>query len=100
MDQAMLQKIARLRRLAGQQGKPFDVMRFANEPGYARATLTALLDTEDEETLVVGMALMGAMFPAAPAAPPATAPAPVAKPAPPADGKPAGGSQRYVGRLR
>ena len=35
-------------------------MRFANEPGYARATLTALLDTEDEETLVVGMALMGA----------------------------------------
>lgn len=97
MDQAMLQKIARLRRLAGQQGKPFDVMRFANEPGYAQVTLTALLDTEDEETLVVGMALMGAMFPAAPAAP---APAPAAKPAAPADGKPAGGSQRYVGRLR
>lgn len=90
MDQAMLQKIARLRRLAGQQGKPFDVMRFASEPDYARATLSTVLDTEDEETLVVGMALMGAMFPVAPPAAPRS---PAAPPTAPSDNK-------YVGRLR
>jgi hypothetical protein len=99
MDQATLQKIARLRRLAGQQGKHFDVMRFTSEPDYARATLGTMLDTEDEETLVVGMALMGAMFPASPAAAsapisvPATKPAPAEKPAVAPDNK-------YVGRLR
>ncbi|WP_119156904.1 hypothetical protein [Caldimonas tepidiphila] len=95
MDQASLQKIARLRTLAARQGKNFDVVRFATDREFALQTLTAVMDTTDEELLMAGLELMNSlrMIPEPqPAAPPAAA-----KPAG-APSEPSGG--RYVGRLR
>jgi hypothetical protein len=96
MEQKTLQLIAKLRRLAGKHGKPFDVLRFSQDSEYAKTTLSDLVDTEDEELILVGLSLQQAMSSSTSskveevrvAAPPA----PAAAPAP--------GVRSYVGRLR
>ena len=98
MEQRTLQLIAKLRRLAGQHGKPFDVLRFSQDRDYAADTLSGLVDTEDEELIMVGLSLQQAML---------TTPAPAVEevrvstrattsepPAPPS------GVRSYIGRLR
>lgn len=76
MDRVLLQEITHMRRLASQQGKPFDLMRFTIDSAYARATLEAVLETGDAEVRRVGQTLMEAMFP------PASEPAPLRSTAP------------------
>ena len=102
MEQATLIKIARLRTLSARHGKPFDVVRFATDAGFARDTLQQVLDTDQEDLLVLGLDVMNALGmvkvdatvqprPAAPPAPAVATPRLVPKPAP---------QQQYVGRLR
>jgi hypothetical protein len=61
MEQATLLKMARLRTLAARQGKPFDVIRFASEREFAKATLKFLLEHGDEELRTAGRAVMQAL---------------------------------------
>ncbi|GAA6141996.1 hypothetical protein [Hydrogenophaga sp. 5NK40-0174] len=61
MEQKTLQLIAKLRRLAGRQGKPFDVLKFSEDSEYAQSTLTGLMDTDDEDVLVTGLSLQQAL---------------------------------------
>lgn len=61
MEHSTLLKIARLRRMAARQGKAFDVARFATDPQFARDTLTRVLDTDDAQILMLGLALMDAL---------------------------------------
>jgi hypothetical protein len=102
MDQSTLIKIARLRTLAARQGKAFDVVRFVGDSQFANEVLTRVMDTDDEDVIVLGLQLMQALglgtaapAPAAPPAPPPRTP-PAAAPAelPPAK------TERYIGRLR
>lgn len=102
MDQSTLIKIARLRTLAARQGKAFDVVRFAGERAFAKQVLANVMDTDDENVLVLGLQLMqalGLMETAGPLAPSAAsgAAAPAQKVAAPRSPKP---DQQYVGRLR
>lgn len=101
MDQATLQKIARLRTLSARQGKSFDVVQFATDHEFAKKTLIQVMDTSDEELLLVGLEVMNAlqMIPAAKSAPAVPA---AAKTASVSDEKPTNSTieQRYVGRLR
>lgn len=92
MDQNTLLKIARLRSLAARHGKAFDVVRFAEDPAFARQTLTQLLDTNESELLVAGLELMNALKMMAPMEPPRTAA--------PSAAEPSEHDKRYVGRLR
>ncbi|MBT9551605.1 MAG: hypothetical protein IV088_12190 [Hydrogenophaga sp.] len=99
MNPATLQLIARFRKLAGRQGKPFDVMRFVADAAYARGCLALALDTDDEELLLAGLQLQESMGLNAPAA----APPPAASASPPPNGKaepPASQRNHYIGRLR
>lgn len=99
MEQKTLQLIAKLRRLAGRQGKPFDVLKFSEDSGYAQSTLSQLMDTEDEEILVTGLSLQQAMtsLPTAPSAQEVVVkPDPVS--AAPTDVP--SGVRSYIGRLR
>ena len=103
MEQSTLIKIARLRTLAARHGKAFDVVRFAGDRQFAQSTLQTVLDTDDENLMVLGLELMDALkmvtvdarpaAAAAPAARPATASAPAPAPAPPV-------ANKYIGRLR
>lgn len=97
MEQSTLIKIARLRTLAARQGKAFDVVRFAGDRQFAQATLQSVLDTDDEELVVLGLELMDALkmvtLNQAPAA------VPVA-PQQAAQAAQATKASRYVGRLR
>lgn len=103
MEQATLIKIARLRTLSARHGKPFDVVRFATDANFARDTLQQVLDTDQEDLLVLGLDVMNALGmvkvdaavqprPVAVTAPAVALPRVVPKPAPQA--------QQYVGRLR
>ncbi len=96
MEQSTLIKIARLRTLAARKGRAFDVARFAQDRGFAQATLQALMDTDDEDLLLLGLELMQALGMVGADQTAATAPAP---PAPPPKPKPEIDT-RYVGRLR
>ena len=106
MEQSTLIKIAKLRTLAARQGKAFDVVRFVGDKAFAQATLIAVLDTEDEALMLLGLELMdalkmvqlsnGAAPPAA--AKPSVAAVPSSAPAPPSS--PPSTPDRYVGRLR
>jgi hypothetical protein len=99
VEQSTLIKIARLRTLAARHGKAFDVVRFAGDRQFAQSTLQTVLDTDDENLMLLGLELMDALkmvtvdarpvqAPAArPAAPPAPAPAPDV-------------GNKYIGRLR
>lgn len=102
MEQSTLLKIARLRTLAARKGRAFDVARFATDRAFAEATLHTLMDTDDEDLLVLGLEVMQSLgFVKADQAPPPAA-APVPAPAPksqPKEGKDEIAS-RYVGRLR
>lgn len=105
MEQSTLLKIARLRTLAARKGRAFDVARFATDRTFAEATLHALMDTEDEDLLVLGLEVMQALgfVKADQATPPAEpAPAPTPKPKDEKDAKGAKSeiASRYVGRLR
>jgi hypothetical protein len=99
MEQQTLLKIARLRTHAARSGRAFDVVRFAQDRAFAKATLQQLMDSDDETLIVLGLELMQALgmvkldATAEPAAPAAAAAAP---PAPPKDDR----SDRYIGRLR
>jgi hypothetical protein len=61
MEQATLIKIARLRTLSARHGKPFDVVRFATDAVFARDTLQQVLDTDQEDLLVLGLDVMNAL---------------------------------------
>jgi hypothetical protein len=97
MDQSTLLKIARLRTLAARHGKAFDVVRFATDRSFAQQTLQQVLDTDNEELLLAGLALMDAlqMVSVGQSPPAAPAPAVAPEPAPPSPSK-----DRYIGRLR
>ena len=99
MEQIVLQKIARLRSLAAKQGQAFDVVRFACDAVYARQTLVALLSTDDENLLVLGLELLQALgmvdLNLAPPNPPADVPT-----QPPTQTDIAKASRSYVGTLR
>lgn len=103
MDQSTLLKIARLRTLAARKGRAFDVARFAGDRAFAEATLHTLVDTDDEDLLVLGLEVMQALgFVKADQAPPPAAEAPAAgpKPKPAAQDTKDQVASRYVGRLR
>ena len=92
MEQASLLKIARLRTLAARQGRPFDVVRFAGDPGYAEQILRTLTNTDQEDLILLSLEVMNAlgMVRLDPSAGPeasATASRPEV-------------AQKYVGRLR
>ncbi|MFO1327691.1 MAG: hypothetical protein U1F56_10070 [Rubrivivax sp.] len=98
MEQSTLIKIARLRTMAARHGKAFDVVRFAGDRQFAQATLQSVLDTDDENLMVLGLELMDALkmvtlsqSPPAPAAPAR----PVAEVAPTPST-----AAKYIGRLR
>lgn len=101
MEQNTLLKIARLRTLAARKGRAFDVARFAQDRAFAEATLRTLMDTDDEDLLVLGLEVMQGLglAQADQAAPPPAAAAPAPAPAPKAKPKDEIAS-RYVGRLR
>ncbi|MCA3241178.1 MAG: hypothetical protein ING89_07785 [Rubrivivax sp.] len=96
MEQQTLLKIARLRTHAARSGRAFDVVRFAQDPAFAKATLQQLMDSDDEALIVLGLELMQALGmvrldpPAAPPAPAAESQAPQKK---------EDRSDRYIGRL-
>lgn len=97
MEQSTLIKIARLRTLAARQGKAFDVVRFAGDRQFAQATLQSVLDTDDEELVVLGLELMDALKMVT------LNQAPAAMPVAPQQAAQAAQStkaSRYVGRLR
>ncbi len=107
MDQTTLIKIARLRTLAARKGKAFDVVRFVGDRPYANQVLTDVMDTDEEDVLVLGLQLMQLMglgagpTPNEAAASPSTARAErgavaVSKAESAAPGK----TERYIGRLR
>ena len=48
MDQNTLVRMLRLRTLAARKGVPFDVERFAADRPYAKSTLKALLQIDDD----------------------------------------------------
>ena len=102
MDQSTLIKIARLRTLAARQGKAFDVVRFVGDSQFANQVLTQVMDTDDEDIIVLGLQLMQALGLGAPAPALVTA-------APPQPGRegpqgptepPLAKADRYIGRLR
>ena len=97
VEQSTLIKIARLRTLAARHGKAFDVVRFAGDRQFAQATLQSVLDTDDENLMVLGLELMDALkmvnLEARPEVPPPAPARPAAAPAPDLSG-------RYIGRLR
>lgn len=97
MEQSTLLKIARLRTLAARKGRAFDVARFAQDRGFAQATLQALMDTDDEGLLLLGLEVMQALGMVGADQAAAAAPAP---PAPPPPKPKAEIDTRYVGRLR
>ncbi len=93
MNPELMRQLARLRILAAKENKPFDLVKFAHDLPYAKETLTGLLNTENEELLVLGLAVMNAIGASKlQDAPPAAAPV-----APTAAEKTA---SKYVGRLR
>ena len=98
MEQSTLIKIARLRTMAARHGKAFDVVRFAGDRQFAQATLQSVLDTDDENLMVLGLELMDALkmvtISQAPAPPPAVPVRPVAETPPPST------AAKYIGRLR
>ena len=100
MDHTTLLKIARLRTLAARHGKAFDVVRFAGDRGFAKQTLSQVMDTDDEALLVAGLELMAAMKMVSSAEAPAPAPAPAPVPRPAAEAPAPRSGSRYVGRLR
>lgn len=100
MDQGTLLKIAKLRTMASRQGKGFDVVRFASDRAFARETLAAIMDTEDEPLLMAGLELMEALKMTASDNEPAAVPPTVATATPPPPPTPKAIDQRYVGRLR
>jgi hypothetical protein len=103
MDQSTLIKIARLRTLAARQGKAFDVVRFVGDSQFANQVLTQVMDTDDEDLIVLGLQLMQALGlgTAAPAPAPAAVvpPPPARSPTAVAPEMPAK-ADRYIGRLR
>jgi hypothetical protein len=99
MEQATLLKIARLRTMASRHGKAFDVVRFVGDRAFAMQTLSHVMDTEDEQLLLVGLEVMTALKMVQSPAAPAPVPPPVAR-KPPAEPPPAGSDGRYIGRLR
>jgi hypothetical protein len=102
MEQATLIKIARLRTLSARHGKPFDVVRFATDAVFARDTLQQVLDTDQEDLLVLGLDVMNALGMVKVDATVQPRPAATAAPAVAgaAAGAQAGAQQQYVGRLR
>ncbi len=96
MEQSTLIKIARLRTLAARHGKAFDVVRFAGDRQFAHSTLQSVLDTDDENLMVLGLELMDALKMVTVDA----RPAPAATPLPPAPVRPPPAENKYVGRLR
>lgn len=98
MDQQTLQKLSRLRILAGKEGKAMDLVKFVSDRQYATEALTLILTSEKEDVVLLGMEVMDllGLIPAQPAAPvtPAMATAKASpKPDKPEDGK-------YVRSLR
>lgn len=98
MEQGTLLKIARLRTLSARNGRAFDVVRFATDRQFARETLTQVLDTDDEQVLMLGLELMDALKMVTLDAPPVASPAPAATPAAPSPTDTT--AMRYIGRLR
>ncbi|MFZ5756657.1 MAG: hypothetical protein ACOY3X_07115 [Pseudomonadota bacterium] len=76
MDQQTLQKLSRLRILAGKEGKEMDLVRFVSDRDYAREALTRILSSDKEDVVLLGMEVMDIMglIPAQPAAAPAAGP--------------------------
>ncbi len=101
MDHEALRLIARLKIAAARAGHVIDVVRFAADRSYARATLQRYADQADEEGVLLVLQLMEKLGMVAPVRreaaviplPLAAAPAAVAASV-------ADASARYVGRLR
>jgi hypothetical protein len=96
LDQTTLIKIARLRTLSARQGKPFDVVRFVADSSFAQQVLAEVMDTTDEDVLLLGLDLMQSLGLVKVGTPPPPPPSAAAAPAPAA----AELDKRYVGRLR
>ena len=94
MDNKKLMRLARLRSLASKAELPFDLMRFTDDRQYASDCLRKLMDSANEELLLLCLEVKADLLPA-PAPVVAAAPAPV-----PTAAKASVGDQRYVGRLR
>jgi hypothetical protein len=101
MEQTTLLQIARLRTIAARKGKPFDVVRFATDREFSKATLKALLDTDDEDLLLAGLKTMDAMNMTSGATrPTALAPTPPAGAVTPEPAARGVDPKKYVGGLR
>ena len=100
MEQSTLIKIARLRTLAARHGKAFDVVRFAGDRQFAQSTLQSVLDTDDENLMVLGLELMDALKMVTLDAKPAPAPAPRPQPPAAAPAPAPAAENKYIGRLR
>jgi len=94
MDNKKLLRLARLRSVAAKANLPFDLMRFTEDRDYAAECLHKLMDSSNEELLLLCLEVKSDLFPA-PAAAPVPAPLQLPKPA-----ERGAADQRYVGRLR
>jgi hypothetical protein len=102
MDNKHLIRLARLRNLAARAGRPFDLMRFVEDRGFAHDTLAALMQHENEDLVVLSLEVLAQMkADEAPPPAPMPEPTPVRPPAPSAaDERRAALESRYIGRLR
>lgn len=97
MDNEALRLIARLKVSAARIGQPIDVVRFAADRSYARASMQAFAAAADEDGTLLVLLLMEKLGMTAPVPPPRQPPPPADKP----DTQPkSDGDTRYIGRLR
>lgn len=92
MDNETLKLIARLKIASARLSQPIDVVRFAADRGYARASLQRYTEAADEEGVMLALQLMDKLGMTAAMNRPEPAPEPESRPAP--------ADTRYVGRLR
>jgi len=91
MDNKKLLRLARLRSVAAKANLPFDLMRFTEDRGYAVECLRKLMDSSNDELLLLCLEVQRDMFPQ---------PSLVAVPPPPKVIERGAADQRYVGKLR
>jgi len=98
MDNEAFRLIARLKVAAARVGQPIDVVRFAADRNYARASMQQFAATSDEEGALLVLQLMDKLAMTAPLPPPRPAPEPAAETA--TAGSKNDTDTRYLGRLR
>jgi len=98
MDNEALRLIARLKVAAARVGHPIDVVRFAADRSYARASMQQFAAASDEDGALLVLQLMDKLGMTAPLPPPRPAPEPAAETA--TAGSKNDTDARYLGRLR